>query len=245
MKTVENPSTDSLDTPATTPSRPPLRPRQVREFHILASVLLSRPPLLLPDIDPFEYQIQRYQEYLQRHQYTRFPLNFFFKKGSIGERQWKRQHPDVIKTSGSGLLRDPPSETGERGPEWIVGGDHDTQVMSARENAGPATPKKEKKVEEETLTDQERRDLEQYAEQEAGLQNEVKTVPGWINRDKHRLERHPEQTLYCLVKRSAAFHEMSGRTGRPKYTLIGDEALGFDEQNRPEGLHMVRFPSNF
>src|SRR5271170_4942549 len=198
MKTVENLSTDALDTAPTPPTHTPERPRQIRQFHILASVLLSRPPLLLPDIDPFEDQIQRYREYIQRHQYTRFPPIFFFKKGSIGERQWKRQHPDLIKTSGSGLLRDPPDESGQRGPEWILGGNHDIQVMAARKNAGAATPRKEKEVKEETLTDQERRDLEQYAEQEAGLQNDVKTLPRWINRDQRRLERHPEQTVYCL-----------------------------------------------
>ena len=242
MKTIENPSTDSLDTTPPTPSPLPRRPRGIRQFHILASVLLSRPPLLLPDIDPFDYQIQRYQEYIQRHQYTRFPLNFFFKKGSIGERQWKRQHPDITKTSGSGLLRDSPDESGQRGPEWILGGNHDIQVMAARKNAGAAAPRKEKKVKEETLTDQERRDLEQYAQQEAGLLNEVKTLPRWINRDQRRLERHPEQTVYCLVKRSIPFHEKSGTMGPRKYTLIAEEALGFDEGHQPEGLHMVCFP---
>ena len=240
MKTVENPSTDSQEpAPSTTPTNPHRRPRGIRTWHVLSSVLLSRPPLLLPDIDPFEQQILRYQEYIQRHQYTRFPLNFFFKKGSIGERQWKRQHPDVTKTSGSGLLRDPPSDTGERGPEWIVGGERDSQVMAARKNAAAPTPRIIQALEEEKLTDQERRDLEQYAEQEAGLQDLVTEVSDRVNRDRHRLERHPEQTIYCLVKRSKGFHELSGRTGDRRYTLIGDEALGIDEDGQLEGLHMV------
>lgn len=123
-----------------------------------------------------------------------------------------------------------------------MGGDKDTQVMAARKNAEAPTLKKIEASEDEKLTDQERRDLEQYAEQEAGLQTEVKEVSGSINRDRHRLERHPEQTIYCLVKRSKDFHEESGRTGDRTYTLIGDEALGIDERGEPEGLHMVHSP---
>ena len=113
--------------------------------------------------------------------------------------------------------------------------------MAARKHSGPGMTRKEK-VEEETLTDEERRDLEQYAEQETGIQNQVKELPDRINMDPRRLERYPDQTLYCLVKRSKAFHEKSGKEGPRGYMLLGDEASGVDERNQPEGLHMVYLP---
>jgi len=203
-----------------------------KEWHIVAGVLLSRPPLLLPDLHPFEQQVQRYQEILERHQYSRFPVSFFFKKGSIGEKRWKQLHPTEPKVSGSGIIRDDQEEQ-----EWILGGTSDEQIMKSRENM-PPEEKKESSIEEEELSDDEKRDIEQFTAEEE-LEDSISDVPQEINADLHRLEREPRQTLYCLVKRSQEYHKKSGKPVR-NWTLIGTEAPGIDPDNNVEGLHLVR-----
>jgi hypothetical protein len=241
VTTTTNPPPDATTTQK--PRTPKLPSRGIRQWHILASVLLSRPPLLVARPDGFEKQVERYQEYIERHQYTRFPLNFFFKKGSIGEKQWKRLHPFEPRKSGSGLIRQRPLDEDEPAePEWIVGGKLDSQVMNSRRNGQAPTPgaRRKRAGDEEELSDEERRDLEHYAEQDSEIGEQRIGMPDYINGDKKLLERHPEETLYCLVKRSKQFHEKSGRKGLRPWSLIGDEALGLDDHGNPEGLHIVR-----
>jgi hypothetical protein len=211
------------------------RSQKPKFFNILASVLLSRPPLLIGDLHPFEEHVQQYQEMIERHQYSRFPINFFFKKGSIGEKRWKQQHPREPKKTGSGILRPLPEEDA---PEWILGGESDQQVIKARRHA-PELEKVRKLDEdqEDELSDDERRDLEQFA-QEEDIEESESDLPDEINMDYHRLEREPQSTLYCLVKRSRAYHEQSGKEVRG-WVLIGAGAPGRDPDNNPEGLHMV------
>jgi hypothetical protein len=227
------------------PEEPPVDKRQMyrdmrlqkpRPFLIQVSVLLSRPPILLPEPHPFEEQVQRYQEMIERHQYSRFPINFFFKQGSIAEKRWKQQHPREPKKTGSGILR--PLADDEDSTEWILGGESDQQVMKARRNAPDIEPaQKSTTDQEDELTEEERRDLEQYAEGEE-LENALTELPEEINMDLHRLEREPQQTLYCLVKRSKAYHEQTGKAVRG-WGLIGAKATGKDSDNNPEALHQV------
>jgi len=176
---------------------------------------------------------------LEQHQQSRFPINFFFKKGTIAEKRWRQQHPVEPKKTSSGILRPLPEE---QGPEWILGGKSDQQVIKARVMARKKSSEKvndekvKKTVAEEGLTDEERRDLEQYAAEE--VFEAVTEVPEVYERDFERLERQPKKTLYCLVKRSATYHESSGRAERG-WGLIGAGAPGIDPDGRPEGLHLV------
>jgi large subunit ribosomal protein L46 len=206
-----------------------------KEFNIVASALLSRPPLLLPQLHPFEEQVQNYQEMIERHQYSRFPINLFFKKGSIGEKRWKQQHPREPKKTGSGILRPLPEEDS---PEWILGGESDQQVIKARRHAPePKMANKTAQEQEDELSDEEKRDLEQFAEEEE-LENAQTQLPEDINMDYHRLEREPQRTLYCLVKRSRVYHEQFGKAVRG-WELMAAGAPGTDPDNNPEALHMV------
>lgn len=197
---------------------------------------MSRPPLLLPDIHPFEEQVQAYQEMIERHQYSKFPINFFFKKGSIGEKRWKQTHSREVKKSGSGIRREKEDDS----PEWIVGGTSDEQVMKSRKNAPEPTTEKKAKVEVEEMSDEEKRDLEQYAAEEEAFDTANNELPEEVNMDFHRLEREPQQTLYCLVKPSRAHHQTMGKPERT-WTLIAGNAPGWNPDNKVEmeGLHMV------
>lgn len=210
------------------------KPLKQKPWHVLAGVLLSRPPLLLPDLHPFEAQVQQYQEMIEKHQYTRFPINFFFKQGSIAEKRWRQQNPREPKKSGSGILRDEDGST-----EWIVGGRSDEQVMKARENAPEPAERKVAEVKEEELTDEEKRDLEQYAAEEEEFDDAITKVPDMVNVNLQRLEREPQKTLYCLVKKSKESHRRSGRTQRG-WSLIEIEASGVNPHtHETEGLHVV------
>ena len=330
-------------------------------MHITASVLLSRPPLIVPDLHPFEAQVQRYQAMIEQHYYTDFPINFHFKKGSIGEKRWKLEHPVKAKKSASGIIR-PLRGSGD--PEWMLGGTSDQRVIKARrvaeakrrereraaeavsrdaeatklaaeaarneeeakeprqevekhavaqeqqegdmekevdagklglvkeeakereagkqgdvavqqkeavegakeaeaakqelpeeeaievknpekvenvskEPSRPAkqtrakSPKKAKKNSDE-LTDDDKRDLEQYAQEEM-IEGAIRDLPPEVNADLHRLEREPQRTLYCLVKRSRGYHEWSGKKER-RWQLIG---MGAQSETGTDGLHVV------
>lgn len=301
-------------------------------MHITASVLLSRPPLLVPDLHPFEAQVQRYQAMIEGHYYTDFPINFHFKRGSIGEKRWRLERPMEPKRTGSGIMR-PFPESGE--PEWILGGSSDQRIIKTRrimerkkrererreaieearaaeeakkEAAAAAVRKQEEAAarkeeeakkkaeavtadaedaetpatEQETtpeesgqeepaedepanpaptgrksiaavarekaalaqqkrgkrgaieLTDDEKRDLELYAQEEQ-IEGAIRDLPPEINADLHRLEREPQRTLYCIVKRSRAYHEWSGKRERG-WQLIG---MGAQSETGMEGLHVV------
>jgi hypothetical protein len=172
---------------------------------------------------------------IERHQYTRFPINFFFKQGSIAEKRWRQQHPREPKKSGSGILRETDDE--EDMPEWIVGGKSDEQVMKARANQREEDASDKTRKEQDDLSDDEKKDLEQYAAEEDQFDEQKTELPEEINLDLHRLERHPNQTLYCLVKNSQEWHKKSGKPVRG-WTLIQAEAPGI-QGDKVEGLHMV------
>jgi 39S mitochondrial ribosomal protein L46 len=210
------------------------RPKQ---WYILAGVLLSRPPLLLPDLHPFEERVQQYQEMIERHQYTRFPIEFFFKQGSIDEKMWRQQHQRDAKKSGSGILR----PTDDQSPEWIIGGKSDEQVLKSRIHAPkPTTPPETAELQEEKddLTDGETRDLEQFAGKEQEIAHLQTEIPQEVNIDLHRLEREPRRTLYCLVKKSRMYHERTGKSVRG-WGLIEGEVESADRGNKVEPLHEV------
>jgi 39S mitochondrial ribosomal protein L46 len=241
---IQKPETQEPST--TIPSEEKVRPHiphigtrrtpNPKQWHLLAGVLLSRPPLLLPQLHPFEEQVQQYQAMIERHQYTRFPINFFFKQGSIAEKRWRQKHPREAKKSGSGILRE--SEDNKNMPEWIVGGKSDEQVMKARSNAPePVLTTKQTKAREE-LSDEEKKDLEQYAAEEEEFDEARSELPEHINLDLHRIERQPRQTVYCLVRNSQEWHKKTGKPDRG-WSLIEGLAPGVDPENKVEGLHMV------
>jgi hypothetical protein len=207
-----------------------------KQWQVLAGVLLSRPPLLLPDLHPFEQQVQAYQEMIERHQYSRFPINFFFKQGSVGEKRWRLTHAREVRRSGSGIRR----EHEEDAPEWIVGGKSDEQVMKARKNAPETTSADNSAEQVEEMSDEDRRDLEQLAAEEEAFDGASNELPEEINADLQRLEREPKQTLYCLVKPSRSQQQKLGTSVR-SWSLIKGDAPGWNPDNKDEieGLDMV------
>ncbi|KAF9391189.1 54S ribosomal protein L17 mitochondrial [Podila verticillata] len=61
---------------------------------IIAGAVLSRQPLILRDLTPFEQEYFTYQKNLQRDNAAPFGAEFYFKKGSVAERRWKQQESE-------------------------------------------------------------------------------------------------------------------------------------------------------
>ncbi|KAF9914436.1 54S ribosomal protein L17 mitochondrial [Lobosporangium transversale] len=61
---------------------------------IVAGVVVSRQPLILRDLTPFEKEYFTYQKSLERDNAAPFAAEFYFKKGSVAERRWKQQEAE-------------------------------------------------------------------------------------------------------------------------------------------------------
>ncbi|KAF9425366.1 54S ribosomal protein L17 mitochondrial [Podila epigama] len=66
---------------------------------IVAGAVVSRQPLILRDLTPFEKEYFTYQKSLERDNAAPFGAEFYFKKGSVAERRWKQQEAERLGTS--------------------------------------------------------------------------------------------------------------------------------------------------
>ena len=74
------------------PSLPPETQTAPRKAHrLLASTVLSRPPLLTRDQSPFEKAFYLYQKRLNERLALPFTRYFYFKQGSPADEEWKRK----------------------------------------------------------------------------------------------------------------------------------------------------------
>jgi large subunit ribosomal protein L46 len=68
---------------------------------IVAGAVVSRQPLILRDLTPFEEEYYLYQRHLERDQAVPFAAEFYFKKGSVAERRWKQQEAQRASLAAS------------------------------------------------------------------------------------------------------------------------------------------------
>ncbi|KAG0040925.1 54S ribosomal protein L17 mitochondrial [Podila clonocystis] len=66
----------------------------INSNRIIAGAVLSRQPLILRDLTPFEQEYFTYQKSLERDNAAPFGAEFYFKKGSVAERRWKQQEAE-------------------------------------------------------------------------------------------------------------------------------------------------------
>ncbi|KAF9580667.1 54S ribosomal protein L17 mitochondrial [Lunasporangiospora selenospora] len=62
----------------------------VNGHRVVAGAVVSRQPLILRDLTPFEQEYFNYQRNLERKNASPFASEFYFKKGSIAEKQWRQ-----------------------------------------------------------------------------------------------------------------------------------------------------------
>ncbi|CAG8821410.1 23203_t:CDS:1, partial [Racocetra persica] len=74
-------------------------------YRIVAGVVLSRAPIILRDPHPFEREYYLYQQRLEHIHSPPFPVDFYFKKGSVAEKKWRekkeREKADALLAFGS------------------------------------------------------------------------------------------------------------------------------------------------
>ncbi|RIB11738.1 39S mitochondrial ribosomal protein L46-domain-containing protein [Gigaspora rosea] len=60
-------------------------------YRIVAGIVLSRTPIILRDPHPFEREYYLYQQRLEHIHAPPFPVDFYFKKGSVAEKKWREK----------------------------------------------------------------------------------------------------------------------------------------------------------
>ncbi|CAG8598400.1 2456_t:CDS:2, partial [Acaulospora colombiana] len=76
-------------------------------YRIVAGIVLTRSPVILRDPHPFEREYYLYQQRLEQIHAPPFPVDFYFKKGSVAEKKWreKREREKVESLSAFGASK--------------------------------------------------------------------------------------------------------------------------------------------
>ncbi|CAG8630073.1 9952_t:CDS:2 [Acaulospora morrowiae] len=75
-------------------------------YRIVAGIVLTRSPVILRDPHPFEREYYLYQQRLEQIHAAPFPIDFYFKKGSVAEKRWKeKRERERIETLSSFGIR--------------------------------------------------------------------------------------------------------------------------------------------
>ncbi|KAG0370669.1 39S mitochondrial ribosomal protein L46-domain-containing protein [Gamsiella multidivaricata] len=84
---------------------------------IVAGAVVSRQPLILRDLSPFEKEYFTYQKSLERDNAAPFGAEFYFKKGSVAERRWKQQEAERAASSSSSASSTASKSSASKGSE--------------------------------------------------------------------------------------------------------------------------------
>ena len=170
-------------TPALTPSES----RSV-SYQIKAAVLLSRPPLLIRELTPFEKAFFLYQRRLNERLALPFTRYFYYQKGTPGDIEWKRKIKQRLTAA-----RDIGNYTGYSKETWndeILVGDNLSEPQQQVEALIRDAEDREGYTESETARKKEEVvDRPVTRETEADQKN-----------DKRSLNRLLSRTLYLIVK---------------------------------------------
>ncbi|CCJ30632.1 unnamed protein product [Pneumocystis jirovecii] len=80
-----------------------LQPKIPRLYRILVATVLLRSPIISPEQTPFEKAYYAYQRQLSERLAAPFPVEFYFKKGSLAEKKW---HENEAKRRKTGFFSD-------------------------------------------------------------------------------------------------------------------------------------------
>lgn len=142
-----------------------------------ASLLLTRKPIVTPDLSPLENVYYNYQEELERRLMWTFPHYYYFKKGSLSERRFiKAQKGPVSKL---------PNVLYEKGEPDVV---HNRERRLKQE---VTIPKDE--YEESSMSDISRPVVPNSRTTEADATNDVKSLERALPRTLHLLIKDSEQ----------------------------------------------------
>jgi len=143
--------------------------------NIRASLILSRTPIVTPDVSEFDEKFYKYQEELERRLMWTFPKWFYFKKGTVAEREFTKAQKYPI-----------PSHPGVWFPKGVPDIKHG---RDRRFKQQVVLPKKASEEESDDLENEARAIKPKSRITEADKKN-----------DQTSLERKLARTLYLIVK---------------------------------------------
>lgn len=149
----------------------------INSQRIVAGAVVSRQPLILRDLTPFEKEYFLYQKNLERDHAAAFGAEFYFKKGSVAERRWKQQEAER-QAAASGASS---TSTGAKG---------------SKSSKGAAAEAVQDEVTEE----------DRVAALEAKIQFNDRITDADRKNDVRSLERALARTLYLIVKKPRDQH---------------------------------------
>lgn len=180
--------------------------------NIMAGIVVSRAPIVTPELSAFEKAYYKYQDELERRLMWTFPSYYYFKKGSLKERQFN---------------------AAQRGPAarqpgvWFSRGLPDIQHNRERREKQEVVIPKQKKGDDNLFSEQ------NESEDSLGrpiVPNSRKTEADETNNVKS-LTRALDRTLYLVVK--------NGKTGTWKFPSFNLETRSPLHVAAEEGLRKI------
>ncbi|KAF9168254.1 54S ribosomal protein L17 mitochondrial [Actinomortierella ambigua] len=178
------------------------KPLIVNNQRIVAGAVVSRQPLILRDLLPFEQEYFQYQKDLERDHAAPFAAEFYFKKGSVAERRWRQSEADRMAAQ----------KAGGAGAKAAEASSSSSSSSAAATEAGG---------EDEDMTEEER-----VAAQEAKVEFNDRVTEADRKNDIRSLERALARTLYLIVKKPRDQHAWQFPQGGVHVTENLQEAAG-------------------
>ncbi|KAG9068952.1 54S ribosomal protein L17 mitochondrial [Linnemannia hyalina] len=168
----------------------------INSQRIVAGAVVSRQPLILRDLTPFEKEYFLYQKNLERDHAAAFGADFYFKKGSVAERRWKQQEAERQAAAASGASS---TSTGAKGSKSSKGAE----------------------AVQDEVTEEDR-----VAALEAKIQFNDRITDADRKNDVRSLERALARTLYLIVKKPRDQHAWQFPQGGVRVCENLQEATG-------------------
>ncbi|KAF9923545.1 54S ribosomal protein L17 mitochondrial [Linnemannia zychae] len=203
----------------------------INNQRIIAGAVVSRQPLILRDLTPFEKEYFLYQKDLERDHAAPFGVEFYFKKGSVAERRWKQQEAERLAASGAST-----AASGAKG---------------SKSKAAAAAAETEEQQDEMTEEDR-------VAALEAKIEFNDRITEADRKNDVRSLERALARTLYLIVKKPRDQHAWQFPQGGVRVCENLQEAAGRELSEEcgsnmdlwfvgrvPIGHYQYKFPKDF
>jgi large subunit ribosomal protein L46 len=223
-------ATATAESTASTSSQhiPPVAAQSpAKAYRILASPVVSRPPLITRDLTSFEEAYFLYQKRLNERLALPFSRYFYYKKATPADVEWKRKARnrrtaarDIGVYSGYGdeawndeVLMGDQTASVEAQREALIRDAEGREILGA-EAVGDKEANKEQVSGDAKVGEGQRKDLELHVERPAPRVTEADE-----KNDTLSLNRKLDQTLYLLVK------DKAGRWRFPEDRLFSSESL--------------------
>ncbi len=192
-----------------TPDEPSFSPLPQPRYNINAGIVLSRPPILTPDPQPFETAYHLYQRRLNERLVLPFTQYFYYKRGTPAYEHWRAKR----RERAGAAARDVGAYNAYSGEGW------NDEVLVGNQDGNP-----EKIV--KTLIDEEGRAAEFTSEGgDIALAGLRRITEADERDDQKSLERSLSRTLYLLVKTKFTDGPKNDEWSFPTTAVHGREGL--------------------